>query len=80
MAAMLFVNWWLLAFWVVVLAGLIGGKVYQQHARWQRLLPLVLVYLVALLASGDPAGIAPRRESTTRCALPRSHACPRSSS
>jgi len=36
-AAMTALNWWLLAFWVVVLAGLVGGKVYQQHVRWQRL-------------------------------------------
>src|SRR5437868_14157699 len=35
MAVMLRLDWWLLAFWVVVLAGLVGGKVYQQHARWQ---------------------------------------------
>jgi chromate transport protein ChrA len=35
-AVMLDLDWWLLAFWVVVLAGLVGGKVYQQHARWQR--------------------------------------------
>src|SRR5882672_7690262 len=26
---MLQLDWWLLAFWVVVLAGLVGGKVYQ---------------------------------------------------
>ncbi len=35
-AVMMQLDWWLLAFWVVVLAGLVGGKVYQQHARWQR--------------------------------------------
>src|ERR1041385_7290648 len=32
---MLYLNWWLLAFWVVVIAGLVGGKVYQHDARWQ---------------------------------------------
>src|SRR5581483_497457 len=48
---MLWLNWWLLAFWVVVLAGLVGGKVYPQHALWQRRAYLVmLLYLVALLA------------------------------
>src|ERR1051325_7211328 len=48
---MLQLDWWLLAFWVVVLAGLVGGKVYQQHARWQRrCYLLVLVYLLALVA------------------------------
>src|SRR5258706_3986811 len=33
---MMRLDWWLLAFWVVVLAGLVGGKVYQHAARWQR--------------------------------------------
>jgi signal transduction histidine kinase len=63
MAVMLALDWWLLAFWVVVLAGLVGGKVYQQHARWQRRCYLVvLVYLVALLAVVILPEIAPRRE------------------
>jgi signal transduction histidine kinase len=62
-AIMLHLDWWLLAFWVVVLAGLVGGKVYQQHARWQRLCYLlVLVYLLALLAVVILPEIAPRRE------------------
>ncbi|HEX7249264.1 MAG TPA: ATP-binding protein [Burkholderiales bacterium] len=65
MVVMLFLDWWLLAFWVVVLAGLMGGKVYQQHARWQRRCYLVvLVYLVALLAVVILPEIAPRREIT----------------
>jgi signal transduction histidine kinase len=47
----------------VVLAGLVGGKVYQQHARWQRRCYLVvLVYLLALLAVAILPEIAPRRE------------------
>jgi signal transduction histidine kinase len=46
-----------------VLAGLVGGKVYQQHARWQRRCYLVvLAYLLALLAVGILPEIAPRRE------------------
>jgi signal transduction histidine kinase len=62
-ALMLWLDWWLLAFWVVVLAGLVGGKVYQQHARWQRRCYLVvLVYLLALLAVAILPEIAPRRE------------------
>ena len=62
---MLWLGWWLLAFWVVVLAGLVGGKVYQQHARWQRRCYLVvLAYLVALLAVVILPEIAPRREIT----------------
>jgi signal transduction histidine kinase len=60
---MLWLDWWFLAFWVVVLAGLVGGKVYQQHARWQRRCYLVvLVYLLALLAVAILPEIAPRRE------------------
>jgi signal transduction histidine kinase len=62
-AVMLQLDWWLLAFWVVVLAGLVGGKVYQQHARWQRRCYLVvLAYLLALLAIAILPEIAPRRE------------------
>ncbi len=62
-AVMMDLDWWLLAFWVVVLAGLVGGKVYQQHARWQRrCYLLVLVYLLALLAVVILPEIAPRRE------------------
>jgi hypothetical protein len=62
-AVMLWLDWWLLAFWVVVLAGLVGGKVYQQHARWQRRCYLVvLAYLLALLAIAILPEIAPRRE------------------
>src|ERR687896_712378 len=60
---MLWLDWWFLAFWVVVLAGLVGGKVYQQHARWQRrCYLLVLLYLLALLAVVILPEIAPRRE------------------
>jgi signal transduction histidine kinase len=60
---MLALDWWFLAFWVVVLAGLVGGKVYQQHARWQRRCYLVvLAYLLALLAIAILPEIAPRRE------------------
>src|SRR3954462_7056190 len=60
---MLQLGWWLLAVWVVVLAGLVGGKVYQQHARWQRrCYLLVLLYLLALLAVVILPEIAPRRE------------------
>ncbi len=60
---MLRLDWWFLAFWVVVLAGLVGGKVYQQHARWQRRAYLVvLAYLLALLAIAILPEIAPRRE------------------
>jgi len=60
---MLALDWWLLAFWVVVLAGLVGGKVYQHDARWQRrAYQLVLVYLLALLAIVILPEVAPLRE------------------
>jgi signal transduction histidine kinase len=62
---MLQLTWWFLVGWVVVLAGLVGGKVYQQHARWQRRVYLVVLgYLLALLAIVILPEIAPRREIT----------------
>ena len=62
-AVMLRLDWWLLAFWVVVLAGLVGGKVYQHQARWQRRTYLVVfVYLIALLTVVILPQIAPRQE------------------
>ena len=57
---MFWISWWLLAFWVVVLAGLVGGKVFLHQARWQRRCYLVvLVYLLALLAIVILPQIAP---------------------
>src|SRR3954449_9625979 len=62
---MLRLDWWLLAFWVVVLVGLVGGKVFQQHAKWQRRCYLVvLAYLLALLAIAILPEVAPRQEIT----------------
>jgi signal transduction histidine kinase len=47
---LLFLNWWLLALWVGVLAGIVGGKVFLFQAPWLRRFHLVvLAYLVALL-------------------------------
>ena len=60
-AVMFWIGWWLLAFWVVVLAGLVGGKVFLHQARWQRRCYLVvLIYLLALLAIIILPEIAPR--------------------
>jgi signal transduction histidine kinase len=60
-AVVLWIGWWLLAFWVVVLAGLVGGKVFLHQARWQRRCYLVvLIYLLALLAVIILPEIAPR--------------------
>lgn len=62
-AVSFWLDWWLLAFWVAVLAGLVGGKVFLDHAPWQRRYYLVvLAYLLALLAIVVLPEIAPRKE------------------
>lgn len=64
-AVMLWLTPWLLVFWVCVLAGLVGGKVFLHQARWQRRYYLVvLFYLLALLAIVILPEIAPRKEIT----------------
>jgi signal transduction histidine kinase len=64
-AVMLWLNAWLLVFWVCVLAGLIGGKVFLHQARWQRrYYLLVLIYLLALLAIVILPEIAPRKTAS----------------
>src|SRR6266496_1197696 len=43
-------NGWLLALWVCVLAGIVGGKVFLFQARWlRRFYLVVLLYLISLL-------------------------------
>jgi signal transduction histidine kinase len=45
-----FLNWWLLALWTSLLAGIVGGKVFLFQARWlRRFYLVVLFYLVSLL-------------------------------
>ncbi len=62
-AVVLYLDWWLLATWTVVLAGLVGGKVYLHQARWQRRFYLLMfAYLLALLVVIVLPEIAPRRE------------------
>ena len=74
---MLRLDWWLLAFWVVVLAGLVGGKIYQQDARWQRRFHLlVLFYLLALLAVVILPEIAPRQEISPELRLAAQYGLP----
>jgi len=57
---LLFLNAWVLALWVAMLAGLVGGKVFLFQARWLRvfystvLLYLVLLLLVWVVPSGFP--------------------------
>jgi hypothetical protein len=62
-AVVLWLDWWMLVTWTVVLAGLVGGKVYLHQARWQRRYYLLMfVYLLALLVVIVLPEIAPRRE------------------
>lgn len=58
---LLFFNWWLLALWVSVLAGIVGGKVFLFQARGlRRFYLVVLTYLVSLLLVWIvPSGVAP---------------------
>ncbi len=62
-AVVLWLSPWLLVFWVCVLAGLVGGKVFMHQAPWQRrYYLLVVLYLIALLAIVILPDIAPSRE------------------
>src|SRR5512135_350187 len=50
LAALFWLNWWMLAFWVSVLFALVGGRVFAFHARWQRVYYLLMMaYLLAIL-------------------------------
>ena len=47
---MLWLNWWMLAFWLAGLFALVGGRVFAFRARWLRILYLtVMAYLLAAL-------------------------------
>lgn len=47
---LLYLNWWLLALWAGLFAGIVGGKVFLFHTRWLRRFYLaVLLYILALL-------------------------------
>lgn len=62
-AVVLWLDWWMLATWTIVLAGMVGGKVYLHQARWQRRFYLLMfAYLLALLVVIVLPEIAPRRE------------------
>lgn len=48
--ALLWLNWWVLAFWVSGLFALVGGRVFAFRTRWLRLMHLsVMAYLLAVL-------------------------------
>ena len=62
-AVVLWLSQWMLVFWVCVLAGLVGGKVFFHQAPWQRrFYLLVMGYLVALLSIVILPDIAGSRE------------------
>ncbi|MDP1996253.1 MAG: sensor histidine kinase, partial [Gallionella sp.] len=48
--AMFWLNWWVIAFWLTGLFGLVGARVFVFRDRWARLLYLsVMAYLLAML-------------------------------
>jgi len=50
LVALLWLNWWVLAFWVTGLFSLVGGRVFAFHALWQRWRYLLaMAYLLAVL-------------------------------
>lgn len=50
LAALVWLNWWLLAFWVGGLFALVGARAISFYARWQRVYHLlVMAYLLAVL-------------------------------
>jgi signal transduction histidine kinase len=49
-AAMFWLSWWVMAFWLTGLFGLVGARVFAFRDRWARLLYLaVMAYLLAVL-------------------------------
>lgn len=48
--ALVWLNWWVLAFWVTGLFALVGGRVFTFQSFWQRMYyQLLMVYLLAAL-------------------------------
>jgi len=48
--ALLWLNWWVLTFWVSGLFSLVGGRVFAFHSKWQRLRYLLaMAYLLAAM-------------------------------
>src|SRR6185369_7608703 len=76
-SVLFYFNWWLLALWVSVLAGIVGGKVFLFRSPWLRRFYLVVfTYLVALLLLWVvPGGVVhttmqPGVDMTVRWGLP----------
>lgn len=50
MGAMFWLSWWMIAFWLTGLFGLVGARVFAFRDRWSRMLYLsFMVYLLAML-------------------------------
>jgi signal transduction histidine kinase len=50
LAALAWLNWWILAFWIGGLFALVGARAFSFYARWQRIYHLlVMAYLLAVL-------------------------------
>lgn len=48
--AMFWLNWWVIAFWVTGLFGLVSARAFAFRTRWARLLNLaIIIYLLAVL-------------------------------
>ena len=59
-SVVLWLNWWLIAFWLGVLFALVGGRVFSFRATWLRLFYLAaMFYLLALLLWVTPHLFAP---------------------
>ena len=49
-SVLLWLNWWLVAFWLAVLFALVGGRVFSFRTKWLQLFYLAtMLYLLALL-------------------------------
>lgn len=49
-SVLIWLNWWLIAFWLSVLFALVGGRVFSFRAKWLQLFYLAaMLYLLALL-------------------------------
>lgn len=50
LVALIWLNWWVLAFWLGGLFSLVGGRVFAFSSRWQRMYYLLMMaYLLAVL-------------------------------
>ena len=62
-----FLNWWMLLVWTMLLSGVVGGKVFLFHDRWERLFHL---FALGYLGTVVLALILPRALSNLNLAGP----------